>query len=62
MLYCLQKDFPFCCRTGGTPMKGGCAAVTVSERMAHPNDGSRACRMAESILNSRQGHHVALDI
>lgn len=43
-------------------MKGGCAAVTVSERMAHPNEGSCACRMAESILNSRQGHHVALDL
>lgn len=43
-------------------MKGGCAAVTVSERMAHPSAGSRACRMAESILNSRQGHHVALDL
>ena len=21
MLYCLQKDFPFCCRTGGIPIK-----------------------------------------
>ena len=32
--------------------KGGCAAVTVSELMVHPSDGSHAYRLDESILNS----------
>ena len=32
--------------------KGGAAAVTVSELMVHPSDGSHAYRLDESILNS----------
>ena len=32
--------------------KGGCAAVTISELMVHPSDGSHAYRLDESILNS----------
>lgn len=32
--------------------KGGAAAVTVSELMVHPSDGSHAYRLHESILNS----------
>ena len=32
--------------------KGGAAAVTISELMVHPSDGSHAYRIDESILNS----------
>lgn len=32
--------------------KGGCAAVTASELMVHPSDGSLAYRLDEIILNS----------
>lgn len=41
--------------------KGGAAAVTVSECMVHPSDGSHAYRLNESILNSLAGATYAAD-
>lgn len=41
--------------------KGGAAAVTVSECMVHPSDGSHAYRLDESILNSLAGATYAAD-
>lgn len=41
--------------------KGGAAAVTVSECMVHPSDGSHAYRLNESILNSLAGATYCAD-
>ena len=41
--------------------KGGAAAVTVSECMVHPSDGSHAYRLNESILNSLAGAAYCAD-
>ena len=41
--------------------KGGAAAVTVSECMVHPSDGSHAYRLDESILNSLANATYAAD-
>lgn len=41
--------------------KGGAAAVTISECMVHPSDGSHAYRLDESILNSLASATYAAD-